>query len=66
MTIQQDAIEALAQSDITCLRALEHGTQIPDDWKDYRASLREIASGASPGPLPEMPDYPQIAPPFIE
>lgn len=58
MTIQDDAQEALDQSDRTVLRCAEKGIMLMPDWIEYRATLRDIISGRVVGPIPTKPDYP--------
>lgn len=62
MTLKDDALVALTKSDITLLRALETGTQIPQEWVDYRNALRGIISGINKATsLPTNPSYPLVA-----
>lgn len=59
--LQVCAQAALDESDITVIRCAEAGVPVPQDWRDYRAALRQIVSSAvgDPDPgLPERPAYP--------
>lgn len=51
------AISLLRESDITVLRVLEDGLQLPDDWREYRSTLRQILTDGT-GEIPERPAYP--------
>lgn len=58
---QAVAQAALDASDITLLRCVEHGLNVPADWVAYRAALRAIVragSGDSTQALPTRPAYP--------
>lgn len=54
-----DAKMALLKSDIVIWRCYENGITVPDDWKDYRSTLRDIASNRSHVSLPSPPPYPE-------
>lgn len=59
---QQEAALALARSDLTVLRCVEVGVQVPQAWATYRASLRAIVSaqsGDATQALPLRPAYPE-------
>jgi hypothetical protein len=50
---------ALDASDIVVLRCCEHGVAVPEEWRSYRAALREIVNCASAATaLPPTPEYP--------
>lgn len=51
------ARSALNASDNTMIRCLVAGVEIPQEWNDYRALLREVIT--SGGTLPERPAYPE-------
>lgn len=53
-----EAQEALVRSDVQVLRCYERGMPLPAAWVAYRQQLREIGSGAMPGPVPVHPDWP--------
>lgn len=55
--LEWDARMALDRADKTALRCFEAGVAFPIKWRDYKAALRAIVSGAQ-GPLPPVPDYP--------
>jgi hypothetical protein len=57
---QVTASDALDRSDITILRCAEHGVVVPQEWRDYRTSLRAIiaATSGTPGTLPVRPAFP--------
>lgn len=58
---QQQARQALEQSDLTILRCVENGVAVPAPWQTYRADLRALLSAASGDPsqpLPARPAYP--------
>jgi hypothetical protein len=51
---------ALDQSDTVIIRCAEAGASVPQEWKDYRAALRALVSGADTTStnLPSKPAYP--------
>lgn len=51
--------ELLANSDIYIIRAMEDGTEISQEWKDYRQALRDVTNQASPYTI-VWPIKPQI------
>jgi hypothetical protein len=55
--LKSDALEALKKSDVTVLRCLEHGVQIPAAWVEYRTELRQVANGEL-ATMPTQPDFP--------
>lgn len=58
---QQEAALALDRSDLTVLRCVEVGLQVPPSWVNYRTQLRAIVSAVTGDPLqdlPTRPDYP--------
>lgn len=58
---KQQAMLALAASDITVLRCVEVGLALPVEWASYRQDLRALIGSAqtlgAPS-LPARPDYP--------
>jgi hypothetical protein len=49
----------LAETDIVVLRAYESGTEVPQEWKDYRQALRDITTHSkfpSCFPWPNKPE----------
>lgn len=54
---RNEALQALAASDITVLRCVEVGAALPLDWIAYREALREVVRTGE-GPLPTRPDWP--------
>jgi hypothetical protein len=55
--VKEEARQLLAQSDITVLRCVEAGIDVPAAWKAWRAHLREVVASGS-GPIDEAPSYP--------
>lgn len=53
----QEARILLSKSDVTLLRCLESGVEIPSDWVTYRTQLRSVVSGET-SIVPSTPDYP--------
>lgn len=51
--------ELLANSDIYVIRSVESGTEISQEWKDYRQALRDVTTQESPWFI-VWPEKPQI------
>lgn len=47
----------LIKSDVVILRCVENDISVPQAWKTYRQTLRDIINGADQD-LPERPEYP--------
>lgn len=61
LTLQRAARAALSASDISVLRCIERGIEVPAEWVIYRDSLRGIVGAAEwidDLALPTRPDYP--------
>lgn len=57
--LKSKAQETLDRSDTVVIRCSEKAKALPDDWVQYRQTLRDIVSGKSAGPLPDQPaSYP--------
>lgn len=54
-----DAAAALARSDMVAMRCVKANVAFPLAWQSYVAELRAILRGASAGPLPPPPAYPE-------
>ncbi len=55
--LKVEAKQLLAQSDVTVLRCVEAGIDVPAPWKAWRAHLRAVV-GSGSGPIEEAPSYP--------
>lgn len=59
LLLENQARIAIQESDITFIRFLEQGVPFPDEWKAYRAQLRDIIrSSRSFSELPVCPSFP--------
>lgn len=56
---KNEAINKLLATDITIIRCYEAGIPVPNDWRDYRATLRSIKRGDINGPAPTRPVFPE-------
>lgn len=57
--LKDTAKSMLEKYSLVVQRAYEAGVPFPDDWKEYGNTLRFIAKGAHPGPIPSRPEkYP--------
>jgi hypothetical protein len=54
-SVRSKAKHALDKSDDIVLRCYEDGVPVPQEWKDYRTSLRRIIDGNGAQSLPEVP-----------
>lgn len=59
MSVHQEAQFLLNKTDLVALRCVKSGISYPAEWKAYTDTLRAIAAGNSPGPIPVRPDYPE-------
>ena len=57
LTIVDKAQTALAESDVTIIRCIEHGLPVPSSWITYRATLRDVVAGRA-DILPNRPAFP--------
>lgn len=62
--VRAKCLEALSASDARVTRALEDGSTVPEELKEYREAIRQIyRSGSAPSTWPAPPEYnPRVKP----
>ena len=56
--LKSQAISLLNQTDMTILRCVEAGIDVPQVWYTYRNDLRDVVRGNT-DTIPEQPSYPE-------
>lgn len=51
----EEARRRLIATDWIAVKAAETGLQLTNEWRAWRATLRDIAGGDAPGPVPPEP-----------
>jgi len=46
--LREERDRRLTACDYVVVKAMEHGTEVPQAWKDYRQALRDLPANSSP------------------